>query len=141
MSVDKLSLLDTNVIIYLLDGSNSKKSRRAEKLVQSGLRERSYCISQQVIQETLNVATQKLNFAPEDAERLLDKTLLPLLRIAPAARLYERGLRIQSRYLYSFYDSLIIAAALEAGCKNLYSEDLQDGQRIEQLTIVNPFRG
>lgn len=50
-------------------------------------------------------------------------------------------MRIQSRYLYSFYDSLIIAAALEAGCGNLYSEDLQDRQRIEQLTIVNPFRG
>ena len=141
MSVDKLSLLDTNVIVYLLDGSNPKKFRRAEKLVKSGLRERNCCISQQVIQETLNVATQKLNFAPEDAERLLDKTLLPLLRMVPAARLYERGLRIQSRYSYSFYDSLIIAAALETGCNNLYSEDLQDGQGIEQLTIVNPFRG
>ena len=139
MSVDNFSLLDTNVVIYLLDGSNSKKSRRAEQLVQSGLSERSCCISQQVIQETLNVATQKLNFLPEDAERLLDKTLLPLLRMVPVARLYERSLRIQSRYQYSFYDSLIIAAALEAGCKNLYSEDLQNGQRIDQLKITNPF--
>ena len=54
--------------------------------------------------------------------------------------LLERGLRIRSRYRYSFYDSLIIAAALKAGCRDLYSEDLQDGQRIEQLTIKNPFR-
>lgn len=139
MSADSFSLLDTNVIIYLLDGSDPAKFRRAEQLVQTGLSKRSCCISQQVIQETLNVATQKLKFVPEDAERLLNKTLLPLFQMIPVARLYQRGLRIQSRYQYSFYDSLIIAAALEAGCKILYSEDLQNGQRIEQLTILNPF--
>ena len=139
MSADSYGLLDTNVIIYLLDGSDPKKFRCAEQLVRSGLSERSCCISQQVIQETLNVATRKLNFTPEDAERLLTRTLLPLLQQIPVARLYERSLRVQSRFQYSFYDSLIIAAALEAGCKVLYSEDLQHGQRIEQLTIRNPF--
>jgi len=44
------------------------------------------------------------------------------------------------RYRFSFYDSLIVAAALDAGCKTLYSEDLQQGQRIDGLTIQNPFR-
>ena len=57
----------------------------------------------------------------------------------PMDPLYERGLFIKFRYQYSFYDSLIIAAALEAGCKTLYSEDMQHGQRIEQLIIKNPF--
>ena len=46
---------------------------------------------------------------------------------------------LQGRYGYSFYDSLIIAAALEVGCTRLYSEDLQHDQRIHGLTIVNPF--
>jgi predicted nucleic acid-binding protein len=54
-------------------------------------------------------------------------------------QLYQRALDIQARYRYGFYDALIIAAALEAGCIRLYSEDLQHGQRIERLTIENPF--
>jgi predicted nucleic acid-binding protein len=58
----------------------------------------------------------------------------------PTQRLYEQALDIQSRYQYSFYDSLIIAAALDGGCTRLLSEDLQHGQRIESLTIENPFR-
>lgn len=52
----------------------------------------------------------------------------------------EMALNLAERYQYSYFDSLILASALEAGCQILYSEDLQDGQRIEnQLTIVNPF--
>jgi len=54
---------------------------------------------------------------------------------------YHRGLDIQGRYRYSFDDSLIVAAALEVGCTRLFSEDLQDGQLIETLTIENPFLG
>ena len=72
---------------------------------------------------------------------LLDEILIPLWQIDPieASLLYRTGLRIQVRYGYSFYDSLIVAAALGAGCTTLYSEDMQDGQRIEGLTIRNPF--
>lgn len=135
-----VSLLDTNVIIYLFDNTNPEKCQRAEELVLAGLTTGRCCISQQVVQETLNVATQKLKFSFEDANRLLNQTLLPLCTPVPMAQLYSRGLSIQSRYQYSFYDALIIAAALEAGCQTLYSEDLQHGQRIEQLTIKNPFR-
>jgi predicted nucleic acid-binding protein len=57
----------------------------------------------------------------------------------PSRGLYEQALNIQGRYGYGFYDSLIIAAALEAACSRLISEDFQDGQRIEGLRIVNPF--
>ena len=57
----------------------------------------------------------------------------------PSHALYRRALEIQTRYGYGFYDSLIIAAALEAGCQHLLSEDMQHGQQIEQLRIVNPF--
>ncbi|MBA3636750.1 MAG: PIN domain-containing protein, partial [Rubrobacteraceae bacterium] len=64
----------------------------------------------------------------------------PLWTVSPSLALYRRTLDLQARYRYSFYDSLIIAAALDAGCTRLYSEDLQDGQRIEGLTVENPFR-
>ena len=60
-------------------------------------------------------------------------------QILPTPELYRSGLRVQARYGYRFYDSLVVAAALQAGCTTLYSEDMQDGQRIEGLTIRNPF--
>ena len=73
------------------------------------------------------------------ARAYLDHVLTPLLSVSASTHLYHRGLSIQDRYHYSFYDSLIIAAALEAGCTRLLTEDLQEGQKIETLTIENPF--
>lgn len=58
----------------------------------------------------------------------------------PCASLYLRGMALAQRHRFSFYDSLIVTAALEAGCERLLTEDLQHGQRIEGLRIDNPFR-
>jgi predicted nucleic acid-binding protein len=87
------------------------------------------------------VLTRKLStvVTAMDARRFLDEVLVPLWKIMPSQALHERGLDIQARYQYSFYDALIIAAALSAGCTRLLSEDLQHGQRIEGLRIENPF--
>ena len=60
--------------------------------------------------------------------------------MVPTPALYRRGLDVQERWKFGFYDSLIVAAALEAGCKRLLSEDMQHGQRIEGLRIENPFK-
>jgi predicted nucleic acid-binding protein len=89
----------------------------------------------------LNVLTRKLPtpMTTEGAKDFLQQVLVLLWRVSPSPALYERALDLQTRYRYGFYDSLIIAAALDAGCTRLYSEDLQDGQRIEGLTIKNPF--
>ncbi len=71
--------------------------------------------------------------------RFLEQILAPLWRVMPSPALYRRGLELQSRHGLSFYDALIVAAALEAGCTRLYTEDLQHGQKIEGLLIQNPF--
>ena len=76
----------------------------------------------------------------EDARAFLDSVLAGMWRVMPSLALYERTLDVQARYQYGFYDSLIIASALSAGCDRLYSEDLHDGQIIEGLTIENPFK-
>ena len=138
MSAD--SLLDSNVLVYTVDTMNPEKTARAERLVGSGVDYGDCCISQQVIQETLNVAIKKFDYSPEDAHHLLEQTLLPLYQETSAPSLYRRGLDIRFRYKYRFYDCLIIAAALELGCRTLYSEDMRHGHRIDQLTIENPFR-
>ena len=138
MSVEHF--LDTNVFVYLFDETNDHKRGRAVRLVQESLAKETGCISYQVVQETINVITRKLKATPETARQILDDTLLPLWRINPTRALYQRSLDLQTRYRFNFYDSLIIAAALEAGCKTLYSEDLMHGQQIEGVTVTNPFR-
>ncbi len=132
---------DTNVFIYLIDDIDPLKQQIAQRLIAKALGDNSGCISHQVIQETLNVITQKFakRVPPEVAEEILNQFLLPLWRVMPRAELYQRALGVQSRYGYSFYDSLIVAAALAAGCSTLYSEDMQDGHVIETVTIRNPF--
>ncbi|HYY88749.1 MAG TPA: PIN domain-containing protein [Chloroflexota bacterium] len=138
MSAD---FLDSNVLLNLVDESDPGKRTTAERLVAQGLRTGEAQISFQVVQETLNVITRKVRVptSPDDARRFLSEVLIPLWRIMPTHALYERALDIQARYRYSFYDALIIAAALAAGCTRLYSEDLQHGQRIEGLIIEDPF--
>jgi predicted nucleic acid-binding protein len=133
--------LDANIFVYLFDETNPGKRAISEKILARALDERSGVISFQVVQETLNVITTKLKVpaGSNDAQRFLDRVLAPLWRIMPSDRLYSSAIEIQTRYRYSFYDALIIAAALEAGCTRLLSEDMQHGQRIEGMTIENPF--
>ena len=134
--------IDTNVFIYLFDETNDRKRTIADRIVKTALETRTARISHQVVQETLNVVTRKLPspMTAENAQRFLVQVLAPLWQIMPNIALYRRGLDVQARYGFSFYDSLIIAAALESRCTRLYSEDLQHGQQIEGLTIENPFK-
>ena len=135
------SFLDSNVMLYLLDEREHHKFAVAEKLVNKALRTANAVISFQVVQETLNVATRKLEvpLSAADAGRFLETTLLPLWKVNPSRELYRRSLEIKYRYRFGFYDSLILGAALEAGCSALYTEDLQHGQTIERMKIINPF--
>lgn len=131
--------LDTNILVYMFDETDAGKRRRAEALVNDSLASGTGCVSFQVVQETLNVLIRRLGFVAEDARRALQQILVPLWQVYPSAALYQDAISIQGRYGFSFYDSLIVAGALEAGCTRLYSEDMQHGQRIQRLTILNPF--
>jgi len=139
MSAD--TFIDTNVFVYQLDTSDKRKHRIAEGIVRDALAGGRACISFQVVQECLNVALRKAAVAltPEQARSWLDVVLLPLMKVQVSAGLYHRALDVQQRWRFGFYDSLIVAAALSAGCTQLLSEDLQDGQRIEGLVVKNPF--
>ena len=139
MSAD--TFIDTNVFIYQLEALDERKSAIAEQLIRDGIANGTACISFQVIQETLNVVLRKaaIPLDREAARSYLETVLAPLFRVPATVDLYQRALDVQGRYRYSFYDSLIVAAALVAGCKRLYSEDLQHGQHIDGLTIHNPF--
>ena len=74
-----------------------------------------------------------------DAEVYLKQIMSPICEIYPSSELYISTLLISAQTQYSFYDSLIIAAAIEANCKILYTEDMQHEQTIGKLRITNPF--
>lgn len=138
MSVDRF--LDTNVLLYLFDNTAPSKQKIAQNLIEEGLHDGSACISFQVIQESLNVLTKKLMASQEDTVRFLEDVLLPLCTVYSHEALYRQAVDWRYRYKYSMYDSLILAAADDAGCSVLLSEDLQHGQVIGALRIENPFR-
>jgi predicted nucleic acid-binding protein len=133
--------LDTNVLIYSFDGAEPAKQARARELVAEGLRGPG-AISFQVVQEFLNVALRKFAqpMTSEQAREYLDAVLLPMCRLHSEPDLYRDALALRVRHQFSWYDALIVGAALRCRCVRLYSEDLQHGQKVGSLTILNPFR-
>ncbi len=133
--------MDTNIFIYSFDKSEPDKKNVATKLINDALYQDAGCISFQVIQEFLNVATQKFEIplSKNDCNKYLINVLEPLCEILSSIQLYHDALEIKERWRYSFYDSLIISAALKANCNILYSEDLHHQQKITDLIIINPF--
>ena len=133
--------LDTNIFVYSFDSRSPAKKRIAIELIRKALESQTGIISTQVVQEFLNVATGKLEvpFQASDAKDYLAQVLVPLCQVFPTFDLYDRAIAVRELYRLSFCDSLIVCAALQAGCKTLVTEDLQPGQRFESLTVLDPF--
>jgi predicted nucleic acid-binding protein len=127
--------LDTNVLIYAV-GKNDPRASKAEALLASG-----GIVSVQSLNEFVSVARRKLGMSWKEVKEFVDLICILCPHPVPISLDIHRGaLAIAEKYGYSIYDALIASAALEAGCKTLYSEDLQDGQIINrQLTVRNPF--
>jgi predicted nucleic acid-binding protein len=138
--VAKRHFLDTNVLVYAFD-ADARKRAIARGLIERALDTHDGVISSQVVQEFLNVATRKFArpMSNDEAVRYFDQVLEPLCAVWPDAELLRHALSLRARFQFGLYDSLIVAAALRAGCTTLYSEDLQRGQRIDSVTVVDPF--
>jgi predicted nucleic acid-binding protein len=127
---------DSNVLIYAYTQAGNK-TRTAQQILSLG-----GAVNVQSLNETANTLRRKFNVALPRIGQIIDA----ILRISPnplpvALETHRAALRICERYGYSLYDGLIIAAAKEAGCTTLYSEDLQHGQVVEGVRIENPFLG
>jgi predicted nucleic acid-binding protein len=134
--------LDTNIFVYLFDTSQQEKSDRALQLVRDAVASKHGIVSYQVVQEFFNVAlTRFAKLLPiTEIERYLLEVFRPILAVHSSPRLFLEALWICSQHQFSWYDSLIVAAAQQAECSVLYTEDMQDGRRIGDLRIENPFR-
>lgn len=135
------AFLDTNLFVYAYDRRDAIKQSIALNLIRDLTESDEGVISYQVAQEFFNVALKQSKIAMPiaDAQILLQDVFRPLLKVPSTVTLVSKALEIEGRYLLSWYDSLIVAAAQQAGCGVLYSEDLQHGQRFGDLTVRNPF--
>ena len=133
--------LDTNILVYSFDQSTTRKSAEADRLIKQALTTGKGVISYQVVQEFFNVAYRRFPepMHLEQAEQFLATVLRPLWAVYSSPSLCIRALQILDRFRLQWYDALIVAGALEAKCGILYSEDFQNGQRVGDLEIRNPF--
>ena len=132
--------LDTNIIIYAYSDDEPEKQERANNILEEY--ESQITISTQVINELSNNLFRKFKLNAEAVEAVvleLDNNF-PIVDFNLQTQL--KAIKIKERYKLQFYDSMILASALENECNIIYSEDMQNGQIIEnQLTIINPFEG
>lgn len=128
------AFFDTNVPLYLLSADTDRCARAVDLLAEGGT------ISVQVLNEFAAVALRK-HSAPWAA---IEDSLASLKRVCRVVPLtltsHERALAIARRFGLHVYDSTIVASAIEAGCSILYTQDLQHGQKLEGLTVLDPFR-
>jgi predicted nucleic acid-binding protein len=129
--------LDSNILIYCYTNTELDKQQKAFQVIDNNPQ---LFVSTQVLQEFCNVAHKK--FSPQDVD--LETALSEIESMVSIHNntidTVRKANALKNKYGYSFYDSLIISSAIECGCNNLYSEDMQHGQTIEnKLKIVNPF--
>ncbi|HEY3975425.1 MAG TPA: PIN domain-containing protein [Candidatus Sulfotelmatobacter sp.] len=130
------AFFDTNVVVYAIVQNDPRKLRAQELLFAGGT------ISAQVLNEFVSIVRRKVQMPWDDVRATLQsiRLLCPEI-LAVTVETHESAVRIAERYGYTIYDALIVASALEAKCGTLYSEDLKDGQIIdERMTVRNPFR-
>jgi predicted nucleic acid-binding protein len=126
--------LDTNVLVYAVL-SDDPRCPTAERLLAAG-----GAISVQVLNEFANVARGKLKWPWRDIEAMLALVRSRSGRVRDISlSTHEAAIALARDHGLAFYDALIVAAAIEAGCDTLFTEDMQHGRKFGRLTIVNPF--
>lgn len=133
--------VDTNVFVYQVDSRDQAKQERARAWLDFLWSARTGAVSFQVLLEFYSTVTTKLDpgLAPETARRVV-RSLWAWKPLVVDEKVLTAAWALQDRFELSWWDALIAGAARVAGCSILLTEDLQDGQDLEGLTVVSPFR-
>jgi len=130
--------LDTNVLVYANDRSSPAKKQAARRLISMAFESRRGCISTQVLQEFFVAVTTKASVPARNArDQIVELARLDTVIVDPEIVLGAVDLHLIHRL--SFWDALIVRTARAAGCRVLYTEDLQDGRVIDGVLVSNPF--
>lgn len=131
--------VDSNVLVYAEDRRDPLRLGIAVTVLSELWASGTGVLSTQVLQEFYNVATRKLRMSPEAARRIVaEYAEWPV--VETTGQLIVSASILHERHSFSFWDAMVVEAALLSGATTLLSEDLQDGRRIGGLTIANPFR-
>jgi predicted nucleic acid-binding protein len=134
-----MTFIDTNVLVYSVDGNSPDKQSVAKSIVAKAIQSPSFLVSAQVLNEFSNVSLLKLKLTPEETGRFV--SVFRMIRsVALECEWTTRALEIKRRYDLQFFDSLLIAAAEANGCDEILTEDLNDGQVYCGVMARNPFR-
>jgi predicted nucleic acid-binding protein len=134
------AFVDTNILVYARDAGEPVKQARAMDVLRVLWETRRGRVSLQVLQEYYVTVTCKLKPGlPQEDARDDVIALLAWRPLATSGSTLTKAWEIEDRFGFSWWDSLIVASALENRCQLLLSEDLQDGQQIDGLRILNPF--
>ena len=134
---DKKIFIDTNILVYLVKDTSGKAETIASIIADNS----NIYISTQVVNEFCNVAIKKLGFSYKDILFSIDKFSENFIISGVEILTIKDAIKVKEKYAYSYYDSVIIASALQNNCNILYTEDMQHTQIIEDsLTIINPFK-
>jgi len=133
--------VDTNILVYALDAAAGEKQVRAREWMTLAWRTGRGRVSIQVLQELYVTLTRKLRpgLTPPEARGEV-RALLPWQPISVDSSVLESAWNLQDRFALSWWDALIVGAAQAMRCRYLLTEDLQDGQDLDGLLVVNPFR-
>ncbi len=135
-----MTFLDTNVIVYAIDAQDRRKHAIAASLMDSALGGGDeFRISAQVLFEFANICLKKLGCDAQEVLKMLD-LLRCITIIDQTPQLVGRAVEIKALYGISLQDAMIVAAAEKAGCTELLSEDLNDGQSYAGVRVRNPFK-
>ncbi|MBD2481398.1 PIN domain-containing protein [Planktothrix sp. FACHB-1365] len=131
-------LLDTNLWVYLYSQNSPNKSVKVRELVNNNFT--SIIISTQILGEFYNVMTKKKLKPQDEVKKIILEMVTNFTIVEIDVLKVITALEINSKYGYTYWDSLVLATALQHNCNILYSEDMQANQLIEQKTIIiNPF--
>ena len=133
------SFVDSNVLVYSDDATAPEKQSKALNLLERCRIERTGVVSTQVLQEYFVTATKKLK-VPTDVARRKTELFSHFELVQIGAEDILSAIDIHRIHQISFWDALIVRAALRSRCTILFSEDLQGGRRIDDLEIMNPFK-
>lgn len=133
--------VDTNVLIYARDTRDFRKQSRALQWLDSLRQKKALVVSHQILAEYYSVVRARLRPGLDTRDARLDlSTFMTWTVITPDTSLYSLAFAVEDTYRFSWWDCLIVAAAMRGGCTHLLTEDIQHGQDLGGLKVLDPFR-
>jgi predicted nucleic acid-binding protein len=138
--------IDTNLYIYALvdspDEADAEKTKAVLAFFKTLLESQTLITSVQVLNELHSNLIKKFKLDDSTAFQIIEQSVMPITLVKPISyQTYQAAFQLRTKYNFSYWDSLIVASALENDCHTLYSEDMQHQLTVEKkLTFINPFQ-